>query len=30
MTKAETEARDRALAYFASKTSLSPGEVIWL
>ena len=28
MTKAEIEARDRALAYFASKASLSPAEVI--
>ena len=28
MTKAETEARERALAYFASKASLSPAEVI--
>jgi len=27
MTKAETEARERALAYFASKASLSPAEV---
>jgi len=28
MTKAETEARERALAYFASKALLSPAEVI--
>ena len=27
MTKAETEARDRALAYFESKASLTPAEV---
>lgn len=28
MTKAEIEARDRALAYFASKASASPAEVV--